>query len=142
MQRDAIELGAGERPALVEDRVRDSGRPEFVQHRGPAEPDDLPFGGSVDPARVRSELRAATTVAGTVWGFQVDEVGRHGEGRIERGALQRPTGFRLEIQHGLPWIHPVHAFEPNAPVGHEQVREFRVVRPVATVAGGIDRLGR
>ena len=32
--------------------------------------------------------------------------------------------------------------EPEASVRHEQVGELRVVRPVATISCGVDRLGR
>jgi hypothetical protein len=65
-------------------------------------------------------------VAGHVRRFQVNEVCRHRERIVEFSALQGAVRFRLEVEHGIPWLHFLQPVEPAAPVRSEQVRELRI----------------
>jgi hypothetical protein len=139
VELDAIELRAREETALVQDRVRDSGRAEFMQQGGPSKRRDLGIGETEQPGGVNGELCASSAVAGHVRRFQVDEVGRHHEGCVEFGALQGAVRFRLEVEHFVPRLHLVQLVEPGAPVIGEQVGQLRVVGAVATLVRGLDR---
>jgi hypothetical protein len=141
VQLDPIELRARERPVLVPDRVRDRGRPELVEQRGPPDRGDLGVAGTEQAGGAGGELRAAPTVTGPVRRLQVDEVGRHRERLVQVGALEDPVWFRFPVEHGVPRVHLGERVEPALSAGDEEVGELRVVGPVATVACGVEGFG-
>jgi hypothetical protein len=80
-------------------------------------------------------------VAGHVRRFQVDEVRHHSQCLVEFGVLQGAVRGWLQAEYGIPRLCLAEPLEPAARVRGEQVRKLRVVRAVAALTCGVERVG-
>jgi hypothetical protein len=143
VELDPVELRPRERARLVPDRVGDRGGTEVVHERCPAQRRDRLLGLPEDAGPGGRQLRAAATVPAHVRRFHVDEVGGEGQRPVERLLVEHPVGLGLEGQDGVPRLQPAEPVEPRAAVLDEQVRERRIVGPVAAIMSGLQgALGR
>ena len=139
---DPVELGARERPGLVPDGVRHDRRSEVVHERRAAHRGDVVIGEPQHTGGIGRELGAATAVPAHVRRLEVDEVGGDSQGVVEFLAGQHAARLGLESEDGVPRVGLGELIEPGASVLDEQVGERRVVRAVASIPGGLDRVVR
>ena len=111
--------------------------------RSPSRSPHVVLARSQDLGGVRGELGAASAVARPIRRLQIDEVGHHRQGLVERSTVQGTQRLRFPIEHRVPGIGLGELGEPDVPMRHEQLGEVGIIGASAALAGGVEcRFGR